>query len=98
MYVNGMDPYEEAQHILEVLERHTSTRSVKRVSEYEAAIQIEQESKQNARIVLEELEYRGYIVVSDLRPLTGGGWSAGIRKERIKESKPNEPEGFEPGD
>ena len=98
MYVNGMDPYEEAQHIIEVLQRHSSTRTVKMVSEYEATIQIEQKSKQDALIVLEELAYRGYKIISNLKPMTGGGWSAGIRKEIRKKEEPNRTEGFEPGD
>ena len=96
MYVNNMNPYEEAQHILEVLQRHTSTSSVKRISEDEATIQIEQKSRSDALIVLDELVYRGYRIVSPLRAIAGG-WTAGIRKER-KISRDEKSDGFEPGD
>ena len=98
MYVNEMNPYDEAQHILEVLQRNTSTRNVKMISVDEATIQIEQRTEINARIVLEELEYRGYKIVSDLIPVSGGGWTAGIRKEERSRRIKEEPEGFEPGD
>lgn len=98
MYVSGMGPFEEAQHILEVLQRNTSTMSVKRVSEDEAIIQIEQKTRKDANTVLTELAYRGYKIVSPLKEIAGG-WTAGIRKERIRANdKTDKLDGFEPGD
>ena len=81
MYVNDMDPYEEAQHILEVLQRNTARGSVKGVNEDKAIIQIEQVTRSNANRVIEELIARGYRVVSPLTRI-GNGWTAGIEKVR----------------
>ena len=96
MYVNDMDPYEEAQHILEVLQRNSSIGSVKMISEDEATIQIEQKNRRDALIVVDELAYRGYKIVSPLTQIAGG-WTVGIRKQRTITTD-EKSDGFEPGD
>lgn len=88
MYVNGMDPYEEAQHILEVLERGNP---LKGVNSNGGVIQIEQEERSDLNIVLDELKYRGYKIISVQK--MSGGWAVGIEKEpRTKQVERDEEE------
>ena len=96
MYVNDLNPYDEVHNILEVLQRNSSGRNVKFISEDEATIQIEQKNVNDAITVVEELELRGYKRVGVLMPLMGGGWTIGIIKERSRGTRAKG--GLEPGD
>ena len=96
MYVNDLNPYDEVHNILEVLERNSSGRNVKFISDERATIQIEQIDIDDAITVVEELERRGYKRVGVLTPLMGGGWTIGITKERSRGTRTKG--GLEPGD
>ena len=82
MYVNDMDPYEEAQHILEVLERGNP---LKGVNSNGGVIQIEQQERAGLDIVLEELKYRGYKIISIQQMCSS--WAVGIEKEKTPQVK-----------
>lgn len=88
-YVNKMSPYEEAQHILEVLQRGNP---LKGISTDGGIIQVEQEDMKGLQAVLDELTQRGYKVTS-IEPLSPSGWAVGIKLSREKEhtSKSNNP-------
>lgn len=94
MYVNEMDPYEEAQHIIEVLSRGNP---LKGVSHKGGIIQVEQKTKEGLEIVLQELRRKGYSIISIQHSYTS--WAVGIAKINKKEQEPeDETPGFEPGD
>lgn len=102
MYVNGFDgdPYAEVQHILEVLERGNP---VKGITQDAAIIQIEQSDDKDVQTVIDELQQRGYTIVSKRR--YANFTAVGIKKERAKTEKEGstkiterQPGGVEPGD
>lgn len=80
-YVNDMDPYAEAQYILEVLQRGNP---LKGISEDGGIIQIEQKDKEGLDIVLSELSARGYKILS-IAQTYPSGWAVGIEKDKTIE-------------
>lgn len=90
MYVNAMEPEEEVQHIMEVLQRGNP---LKGISIKGGIIQVEQTEIKDLEKVLQGLTERGYEILS-IEPLSPSGWAVGIKlKEREKEEN-----GFEPND
>lgn len=82
MYVNDMDPYEEAQNIIEVWERGNPVK----MQHSSGFTQIEQTNKADAEIVVEELERRGFIV-KHFQENPAGGFKCTIQRARGDEER-----------
>ena len=82
MNVNELDPYDEAQHILEVLQRGNP---LKGITTDGGIIQIEQSNPEHVEIVLNELRERGYKIISQRKYADFA--VVGIKKEKVSDKK-----------